>query len=143
MNSLFRHVSKQLIRQTLDEINNKVKLEELKDTDKPLVYDDKIEEELLVFSKMYDKYPLIKDNYSTIFKLSHPFELLSTVVESELVSKNVKITNAYMKMYEFLSYMSQYILKNCTNTTEGNAVEDNNTKNEFLKRGRSPAFFAK
>lgn len=85
----------------------------LVERDKPIVYNDEIENEINIFTRQYDEDEFIEKNYKKIFVLAHPFENMHLYIKSDLINSDnkIEITNAYMKMYVFLTYMSNYILK--------------------------------
>ena len=84
----------------------------LVERDKALVYNDEIENEINIFTRQYDEDVFIERNYKKIFVLAHPFENMHLFIKSDLINNaKIEITNAYMKMYVFLTYMSNYILK--------------------------------
>ncbi len=68
----------------------------------------------MLMSKIYDSNTDVKHNYKRLLVLSHPYDLISTTVTTSFVNNSeLEITNAFMKMYEFLTYV-KYEPKNNT-----------------------------
>ena len=66
-----------------------------------------------VFTRMYETDPFIRENYRKLRIILHPFEIIQTTIVPRLINstEKIKITNAFMKMYEFLVYIYPYIEK--------------------------------
>lgn len=75
------------------------------------IHDVNIYKKHLLLSIMYNKDKFFRDFYKRIFVLAHPFETISSYIRSELCAsdQNIKITNAFMKMYEFLEMIDEHI----------------------------------
>lgn len=72
-----------------------------------------IYEKHMVFTKMYESDKFIQDNYRKLRIILHPFEIIQTTIIPQIIKKQekIKITNAFMKMYEFLVYIYPYLEK--------------------------------
>ena len=77
-----------------------------------LINDD-IYEKHHVFTRMYESDKFIQDNYRKLRIILHPFEIIQTTIVPQIIksTERIKITNAFMKMYEFLVYIYPYIEK--------------------------------
>lgn len=66
-----------------------------------------------IFTRMYETDPFIRENYRKLRIILHPFEIIQTTIVPRLINstEKIKITNAFMKMYEFLVYIYPYIEK--------------------------------
>ena len=59
-------------------------------------------------NKIWDDNPLLLEHNISIVKCLHSYEDINLKIRSHLIKKDIKITNAFMKMYEWLLYMSKY-----------------------------------
>lgn len=77
---------------------------------------DDIYQKHMVFTKMYEEDKFIQENYRKLRIILHPFEIIQTTIIPRLIrsGEKIKITNAFMKMYEFLVYIYPYIEKHIT-----------------------------
>lgn len=74
------------------------------------IYDQDLFNKAMWLTKYYDDEPDFKKYYRLIKKYSHPFDSIKTTVTTQFIDKtNLKITNAYMKMYETLLYLQPYL----------------------------------
>lgn len=80
------------------------------------IYNQDIYEKHMLLSKMYDSNEKLRSNYKKIIKYIHPFETIGSTIRSKFIPKcpPLKITNAFMKMYEFLEYIDKYLPKEGT-----------------------------
>ena len=91
---------------------NKMNVSFSKKKDKALIYNKNIIDELNQLTSKYDKEPVLSKNYKKILYITHPFEILHIKFKTNIINNTiVEATNAYMKMYEFLEFMNDYILK--------------------------------
>lgn len=72
----------------------------------------------MVFTRMYEEDKFIQDNYRKLRIILHPFEIIQTTITPRLIrsGEKIKITNAFMKMYEFLVYIYPYIEKHISSS---------------------------
>lgn len=74
-------------------------------------YDKTIYYKYMKLNKLYENNPYYKNNWRKIVCLLHPFELIKTEISTSLIpqtaKKPIKITNAFMKMYEFITYLDK------------------------------------
>ena len=75
----------------------------------------------MYLTKLYDKLPDLRQNFKKILYLSHPFESITKTISSSFIPNgspiakdsghskgmSMKITNAFMKMYECLMYLDK------------------------------------
>ena len=74
---------------------------------------DDIYQKHMIFTKMYESDKFIQENYRKLRIILHPFEIIQTTIMPQIIksTERIKITNAFMKMYEFLVYIYPYIEK--------------------------------
>lgn len=77
-------------------------------SDEPHVYDDNLHEEYLELYRRCERDELLINEYRHVVILLHPFELIQTEIKSRLIPDcpPLKITNAFMKMWDFWKYIS-------------------------------------
>lgn len=76
-------------------------------SDEPHVYDENLHQEYLELYRRCETDEILINEYRHVVILLHPFELIQTEVKSRLIpnSRPMKITNAFMKMWEFWKYI--------------------------------------
>ena len=80
------------------------------------VYDSNALDHYMCISKLYDTNKTFSDHYNRIMHILHPFDDIKNNIKSNLVSGRPKITNAFMKQYEFLLWLDENgYLKNLIN----------------------------
>ena len=74
------------------------------------IYDDTLYQKYMYLNNIYTTDPLLSANPNRIIKILHPFEFIDSSITTELIpnSPKLKITNAFMKMYEFLLFINQH-----------------------------------
>ena len=77
-------------------------------TNEAHIYDGTLYEKYALLSKMYDSDKALRDIYGKMTVILHPFELIKTTVTSSFIPEcpGLKMTNAYMKMWEFLEFVT-------------------------------------
>jgi hypothetical protein len=76
------------------------------DIDKKHLREKNIEEMLLLFNKIYDNDEFIRNNFKKIVKFLHPFDTINKFIGSRFTyNRTYKMTNAFMKMWEFMKYI--------------------------------------
>lgn len=82
------------------------------------IHDINIYKKHMALSIIYNEDKFFRDHYRRIFILEHPFEMITSFIRSSFCSKDqdIKITNAFMKMYEFLEMIDQHIPQSGTLT---------------------------
>lgn len=72
------------------------------------IYDKTLYDKYMLLSKMYDTDESLCKLSRKITIITHPFELIGTTVKSSFIPNcpDLKITNAYMKMWEFLKFIT-------------------------------------
>ena len=82
-------------------------------------YDKTLYKKYKLITTMYKNDKYFRENYRRIVNMVHPFEKINTTISSKFISGEppVKITNAYMKMWEFLKWIDSTsdFLKNFEN----------------------------
>ena len=80
------------------------------------IYNQDIYDKHLTLSKMYDSNEFLRKHYKKIVKFTHPFETIASTIKSKFIPNcpPLKITNAFMKMYEFLEYIDKFLPKEGT-----------------------------
>ena len=86
------------------------KLPEL--TDKPTsyeCYDKNIYDKYMLLTHLYRTNKYFHTNYRKIVNMVHPFEKIRTMITSKWIKncKPIKITNAFMKLYEFMLWLDK------------------------------------
>ena len=73
------------------------------------VYNKPLRDRALKIREMCDTDEMFANNYRRVVIILHPFELIRTEIKCPLIpnSPPLKITNAFMKMWEFLKYMEE------------------------------------
>ena len=119
---MFRYIT--LLRKTPDD-----KMKEIFDIikateDKPVVepyraqiYTYDIYNTIKMFSKWYEDNKISSEDWSDFVRNIHPFDKIKFEITSELLPKQsnkVFITNAFTKMYEFLTYFEPKLLDMCS-----------------------------
>lgn len=76
--------------------------------DSPHIYDNSIREKYMQLFDICERDKFVLKNWRKIVILIHPFELLDTKIQSKFIPKcpDLRITNAFMKMFEFLKYIN-------------------------------------
>lgn len=77
------------------------------------IFDKDIYDKEMLLTKMYDANEMLKKNYKKILKFIHPFDTIGSTVRSAFIPNcpPLKMTNAFMKMYEFLEFIDKYLPK--------------------------------
>lgn len=70
------------------------------------IYDNVLYDKYMLLSKMYDDDNFLIEHSKEITNITHPFEIIRTKIKSTFVNKEMKITNAFMKMYEMLYFLT-------------------------------------
>lgn len=80
------------------------------------IYSKDIYDKHLALSKMYDSNEFLRKHYKKIVKFIHPFETIASTIKSKFIPNcpPLKITNGFMKMYEFLEYIDKFLPKEGT-----------------------------
>lgn len=75
------------------------------------IYDTDLYDKLQWFTKEYDRNEKLRKVYNRIKKYSHPFDTIRTEISTSLIpnSPKLKITNAFMKMYEMMIYLQNHL----------------------------------
>lgn len=71
------------------------------------VYDKFAHDHYMYLSKLYDTDKIFSNYYKRILHILHPFDDINNNIKSNLVSGTPKITNAFMKQYEYLSWLDE------------------------------------
>ena len=73
------------------------------------IYDSVLYEKYGIMTRLYKTDNLIQSLYRKLVVISHPFEIIKTEVSTRFLPKErkMKITNAYMKMWEFLKWADE------------------------------------
>lgn len=86
---------------TVDEEN------EFTNDNTPHIYSKELRDKYLSLSTLFDTENIDNKKYNLIKYITHPFDLIKTYITSSFIpDKELKITNAYMKMYEFLLFIT-------------------------------------
>lgn len=95
---------------------DKITPEKKKDNKDCHIHDKNLYSKVRALTELYETNETFKKNYKKIVKFTHPFETIVSVIRSSFIPKcpPLKITNAFMKQYEFLEYIDKYL------PTEGN-----------------------
>lgn len=92
-------------------LNNPPQKENVKYSDKEryTIYDKNLYRKYLLMTEMYKTDENIRSLYRKMVVLSHPFEILKTTITSNFIPncQPLKITNAFMKMWEFLKWIDK------------------------------------
>lgn len=74
----------------------------------PHFYNLNLYEKYKIMTNLYKSDTELQKYYREIVKVSHPFEYITSAIYSRFLknSQPVKITNAFMKMYEFLKWIT-------------------------------------
>lgn len=84
------------------------KTAKLSDTDKGYhIYDPVLYRKYQLMTDLYKNDDSIQQIYRKMVIISHPFEVIKTMITTRCINncKPMKMTNAYMKMYEFLIWL--------------------------------------
>lgn len=75
------------------------------------IYDMDVYNKHRALTVMYDSNEFIRKNFKKIFKYLHPFETIASTIRSSFIPNcpPLKITNAFMKMYEFLEHIDKLL----------------------------------
>ena len=101
------------------------------------VIDNKILSHINAVYNLMEVDKLAKDNLLNILFLTHPFEKLKLKSKSTLIKPNIKLTNGYFKMQEFLVNFNSHLkelVKNNSITKETADVKINITNNATRKK---------
>lgn len=73
----------------------------------PHIYNPELKEKYVLLTKLYDEDSFVKDNYDKISRFLHPFEYINSTITSSFIPNcpDLKITNAFMKMWEFIKFI--------------------------------------
>lgn len=77
-------------------------------SDEGHIYDHTLYDKYMLLTKMWDEDEKLRSLMPRITVFSHPFEIISSTVTSSFIPdcKPMKITNAFMKMWEFLEFIT-------------------------------------
>lgn len=77
-------------------------------TDETHIYDSSLYSEASKFREMCDTNEILRNSFRKVICILHPFEFIQTRVTTPLIKdcKPLKITNAFMKMWEFMKYIT-------------------------------------
>ena len=72
-----------------------------------LCYDKILYKKYKIMTTMYRNDNFFRDNYRRIVNMVHPFEKINTTITSNFIKGEapIKITNAYMKLWEFIKWI--------------------------------------
>lgn len=75
------------------------------------IFDRTIYDKFMALSQLYKSDHHFRTHYRRIYRYLHPFETIRTTVRSRFIPNcpPLKITNAFMKMYEMLEHLDKYI----------------------------------
>lgn len=81
------------------------------DTTEFHIYDQNMYKKARELTRLYDENHEFKKNYKLIVKFTHPFETIVSTIRSKFIPNcpALKITNAFMKQYEFLEQIDKYL----------------------------------
>ena len=74
----------------------------------PHFYNENLHDKYMIMTNLYKSDSELQKYYREIVKFSHPFEYIVSEVKTRFIPNNkmMKITNAYMKMFEFLRWIT-------------------------------------
>ena len=85
---------------------------ETKDDGTPChIHDKNIRDKVRSLTVLYETNEMFRTNYKKIVKFTHPFDTITSNIKSTFIPNCplLKITNAFMKQYEFLEYIDKYL----------------------------------
>ena len=73
------------------------------------IYDPVLYEKYRIMSYLFSSDNLLKRNYKQLVPISHPFEKITSTITSEFIRNGqpLKITNAFMKIYELMLFLDE------------------------------------
>lgn len=96
--------TKENIMRVIFELTKEVDMKPI--TGKPSdIYNEKIQKTYNYVAELYDNNKTFKNKYNKIIHLIHPYDDIYNSVKSEYISGTPKMTNAFMKQYEFLTWL--------------------------------------
>jgi len=72
-------------------------------------YDEQLLDKCDQFSRMFVNMPGFSKEYRNIKRLLHPFDTIKRDINSRLLNSPARITNAFMKFYEFIDVYYNYV----------------------------------
>lgn len=100
-----------VLLQKIDNISPENITDSNNDNNEYHIHDQNIRDKARALTELYNTSEEFKRNYKKIVIFTHPFETITSTIKSSFIPScpPLKITNAFMKQYEFLEYVDKYL----------------------------------